>query len=140
MTHSWSCIIEPLAPFIPHRVSTIQHEETRELELWRTFCAMGASPKHFQKRRVSSAAADTTVQPSGDWAMCSTRAVWPCRPQAPCQPLLDVFFVAELSPELITFVWRFRACTSSTTRNKAPEGMHGCHATARESRVGTVLI
>ena len=33
--------------------------------------------KHFHRRKVSSAAADTTVSPSGDMAMCSTRAVWP---------------------------------------------------------------
>lgn len=35
------------------------------------------SPKTFQKRMVSSAAALTTAVPSGDWAMCSTRAEWP---------------------------------------------------------------
>ena len=31
----------------------------------------------FQKRSVSAAAALTTVVPSGDCAMCSTRDVWP---------------------------------------------------------------
>jgi hypothetical protein len=35
------------------------------------------SPNTFQKRSVSSAPAVTTLLPSGDWAMCSTRAVWP---------------------------------------------------------------
>lgn len=43
----------------------------------RTFWAGGASAKHFQKRSVSSAAAEHTVVPSGDWARCSTRDVWP---------------------------------------------------------------
>ena len=32
-------------------------------------------PKTFQNRSVSSAAAETTVEPSGLWAMWSTRAV-----------------------------------------------------------------
>ena len=36
-----------------------------------------SSEKHFQKRKVSSAAADTTVFPSGLCAMCNTRAVCP---------------------------------------------------------------
>eukprot|EP00882_Tetradesmus_deserticola_P024494 GHRQ01026771.1.p1 GENE.GHRQ01026771.1~~GHRQ01026771.1.p1 ORF type:complete len:133 (+),score=30.60 GHRQ01026771.1:753-1151(+) len=35
------------------------------------------SPNTFQNRSVSSAPAVTTLLPSGDWAMCSTRAVWP---------------------------------------------------------------
>jgi len=39
------------------------------------FC--GSTAKHFQRRSVSSAAAETTVLPSGDIAMCNTRAVWP---------------------------------------------------------------
>ena len=42
-----------------------------------TFVARAASEKHFQKRRVSSAAAEQTVVPSGDCARCSTRDVWP---------------------------------------------------------------
>lgn len=42
-----------------------------------TFWTGGASAKHFQKRRVSSAAAEQTVVPSGDCARCSTRDVWP---------------------------------------------------------------
>ena len=36
-----------------------------------------ASAKHFQKRSVSSAAAEQTVVPSGDCARCRTRDVWP---------------------------------------------------------------
>jgi len=39
------------------------------------FC--GSTAKHFHRRSVSSAAADTTVLPSGDIAMCNTRDVWP---------------------------------------------------------------
>jgi hypothetical protein len=35
------------------------------------------SAKHFQNLNVSSAAAETTVVPSGDCAMCNTLAVWP---------------------------------------------------------------
>lgn len=41
------------------------------------FFESAPSPNALQKRSVSSAAADTTVWPSGDCAMCSTRAVWP---------------------------------------------------------------
>lgn len=37
----------------------------------------GGSPNTFQKRSVSSAPAVTTEAPSGDCAMCSTRAVCP---------------------------------------------------------------
>ena len=36
-----------------------------------------ASAKHFQKRNVSSAAAEQTVTPSGDCARCSTRELCP---------------------------------------------------------------
>jgi hypothetical protein len=39
--------------------------------------APAGSPKQRQKRRVSSAAALTTVVPSGLWARCSTRLVCP---------------------------------------------------------------
>jgi len=39
------------------------------------FC--GSEAKHFHSRSVSSAAADTTVEPSGDMAMWRTREVWP---------------------------------------------------------------
>jgi len=41
------------------------------------FFFAGSTAKHFHSRNVSSAAADTTVLPSGDIAMCSTRAVCP---------------------------------------------------------------
>ena len=36
-----------------------------------------SAAKHFQKRSVSSPAAETTVDPSGDMAMPSTRCEWP---------------------------------------------------------------
>lgn len=42
-----------------------------------TFFFWSSTWKHFQSRSVSSAPADTTVDPSGDMAMCNTRAVWP---------------------------------------------------------------
>ena len=42
-----------------------------------TLACGAASAKHFQKRSVSSAAAEQTVVPSGDCARCSTREVWP---------------------------------------------------------------
>ena len=38
---------------------------------------VGSRAKHFHILRVSSAAADTTVLPSGDIAVCRTRAVCP---------------------------------------------------------------
>lgn len=41
------------------------------------FFLAGSTAKHFHNRNVSSAAADTTVLPSGDIAMCSTRDVCP---------------------------------------------------------------
>ena len=43
---------------------------------------VGPPPKMDQNRNVSSAAADTTVSPSGDWAKCNTRAVWPVSSQS----------------------------------------------------------
>ncbi len=39
------------------------------------FFLSGSDWKHFQRRSVSSAAADTTVLPSGDKHICSTRPV-----------------------------------------------------------------
>ena len=38
---------------------------------------VGPPPKMDQNLNVSSAAADTTVSPSGDCARCNTLAVWP---------------------------------------------------------------
>ena len=47
----------------------------RRLSRWRP-CAESL-PKSFQKRSVSSAPAETTVVPSGEAAIWSTRCVWP---------------------------------------------------------------
>ena len=44
--------------------------------------AAEGAPKMLQKRSVSSAAADTTVSPSGDCAKWRTRAVWPVSSQS----------------------------------------------------------
>ena len=43
---------------------------------------VGPPPKMDQNLSVSSAAADTTVSPSGDWAKCNTLAVWPVSSQS----------------------------------------------------------
>ena len=41
------------------------------------FFDLEGRPKISQKRSVSSAAAETTLDPSGDWSRCNTRAVCP---------------------------------------------------------------
>ena len=43
---------------------------------------VGPPPKMDQNLNVSSAAADTTVSPSGDWAKCNTLAVCPVSSQS----------------------------------------------------------
>ena len=42
-----------------------------------SFFLAGSMAKHFHNLRVSSAAAETTVDPSGLMAMCRIRDVWP---------------------------------------------------------------
>ena len=50
-----------------------------------------STEKHFQSRRVSSAAAETTVSPSGDIAIWRTRDVWEsCQARSDC---LSEFFL-----------------------------------------------
>mmetsp|Transcript_15058 Transcript_15058/g.38845 ORF Transcript_15058/g.38845 Transcript_15058/m.38845 type:complete len:363 (+) Transcript_15058:245-1333(+) len=53
------------------------HADVLSSESLRPPTASASEPRIFQKRRVSSAAAETTVDPSGLCAMWSTRAVWP---------------------------------------------------------------
>jgi len=43
---------------------------------------VGPPPKMDQNLNVSSAAAETTVSPSGDCAKCNTLAVWPVSSQS----------------------------------------------------------
>ena len=50
---------------------------TESLAILASFFEVSPPDRMFQKRRVSSAAADTIVFPSGDCAMCSTRLVCP---------------------------------------------------------------
>ena len=51
------------------------------LDLTADFFFCGSTAKHFHNLSVSSAAADTTVLPSGDNAICKTRPVCPERIQ-----------------------------------------------------------
>ena len=51
------------------------------LDLTADFFFCGSTAKHFHSLSVSSAAADTTVLPSGDNAICKTRPVCPERIQ-----------------------------------------------------------
>ena len=47
------------------------------LDLTAVFFFCGSTAKHFHNLNVSSAAADTTVLPSGDNTICKTRPVCP---------------------------------------------------------------
>ena len=60
------------------RTHLIDIELSTELEAAAfSFLLVSPPERIFQKRSVSSAAAVAMVVPSGDWAMCSTREVWP---------------------------------------------------------------
>ena len=63
----------------PHRIPPliIVFGALLSIDAVEAFFLVGSTAKHFHSRSVSSAAADTTVLPSGDIAMCSTRAVCP---------------------------------------------------------------
>mmetsp|Transcript_9753 Transcript_9753/g.31271 ORF Transcript_9753/g.31271 Transcript_9753/m.31271 type:complete len:319 (-) Transcript_9753:869-1825(-) len=65
------------------RSATEESSRRRMAPAWPLRVAeVGEEPKMLQKRRVSSAAAETTVSPSGDWARWRTRAVCPVSSQS----------------------------------------------------------
>ena len=69
----------------PYRIDISPPTDDRRMSRMRPLrraADVGPPPKMDQNRSVSSAAADTTVSPSGDWAKCNTRAVWPVSSQS----------------------------------------------------------
>ena len=69
----------------PYRIDISPPTDDRRMSRMRPLrraADVGPPPKMDQNLNVSSAAADTTVSPSGDWAKCKTRAVWPVSSQS----------------------------------------------------------
>mmetsp|Transcript_4239 Transcript_4239/g.8053 ORF Transcript_4239/g.8053 Transcript_4239/m.8053 type:complete len:103 (+) Transcript_4239:152-460(+) len=64
-------------PHIPQRIDLPNPMPPNPPRTSPLFFPLGGAPNTFQNLSVSSAAALTTVPPSGDCAMCSTLAVCP---------------------------------------------------------------